>query len=304
MNESEIVSTLENPPPNTLVGVKFQNVGPVHVYDRGELDVRWGDVVVVATDEGQRLGIVTALPSHYDVSEEPVRRLLRKATDADFDRADRIKAQEERAFRLCLLRIRERDLPMKLVRVEQTPDRSKIVFYFYSEGRVDFRDLVRELAQALHTRIEMKQIGSREEAKMIGAVGPCGRELCCSTFLRNPGGVSVKMAKTQGLSLNPSKLAGMCGRLKCCLRYEYDTYLDLGRGLPAVGKKVLSVHGAGVVQRQNILKQTVVLQLEEGGAVVEASLDDLVIAKETLGATPSPLQPQDNEDSAAPEEPT
>ncbi|GBD25412.1 hypothetical protein HRbin30_00731 [bacterium HR30] len=279
MSEPTTETVAEESRPRQLVGVKFHNVGPIHAYDPSGLELRWGDVVVVATEDGQRLGVVTALPSNYEAPAEPVRRVLRKANEADFDREDRLREQEQRAFRLCLARIQERELPMKLVRVEQSPDGGRIVFYFYSEGRVDFRDLVRELAQALHTRIEMKQIGSREEAKMIGAVGPCGRELCCSTFLRNPGGVSVKMAKTQGLSLNPSKLAGMCGRLKCCLRYEYDTYLELGRSLPQVGKKVLSVHGAGVVQRQNILKQTVLLQLEESGAIVEASLDDLVVAK-------------------------
>jgi cell fate regulator YaaT (PSP1 superfamily) len=269
----------EQPRRPNLVGVKFHNVGPIHAYDAGDLELRWGDVVVVATDDGQRLGTVTALPSNYQLGAEPVRRVLRKAVEYDFDRDDRLHQREREALRLCLVRIHERALPMKLVRVEQAPDGSKIVFYFYSEGRVDFRELVRELAQALHARIEMKQIGSREEAKMIGALGPCGRELCCSTFLRTPGGVSIKMAKAQGLSLNPSKLAGMCGRLKCCLRYEYETYLELGRALPAVGKKVLSVHGPGVVQRQNILRQTVVLQLDEGGGLVEATLEDLLVAK-------------------------
>ncbi|MCX8071316.1 MAG: stage 0 sporulation protein [Candidatus Binatia bacterium] len=286
-----------------LVGVKFHPVGPIHAYDPGALELRWGDAVVVATDDGQRLGVVTALPSNYELPAEPIRRVLRKATEADLDRDDRLHEQQQRAFRLCLTRILERDLPMKLVRVEQTPDGGRIVFYFYSEGRVDFRDLVRELAQALHTRIEMKQIGSREEAKMIGAMGPCGRELCCSTFLRNPGGVSVKMAKTQGLSLNPAKLAGMCGRLKCCLRYEYETYLELGRGLPAVGKKVMSLHGAGIVQRQNILKQTVLIQLEDGGALVEASLEDLIVAKTGEGES-SPPSSSDPNGSETPPKPS
>lgn len=292
----EPVSTARN---RHLVGVMFHRVGPVHVYDAGDLELRWGDVVVVATDDGQRLGTVTAVPSSDQPRTEPVRRVLRKATEHDFDRDDRLHQREREALRLCLTRIHEHALPMKLVRVEQTPDGSKIVFYFYSEGRVDFRNLVRELAQALHARIEMKQIGSREEAKMIGAMGPCGRELCCATFLRDPGGVSVKMAKAQGLSLNPSKLSGMCGRLKCCLRYEYDTYLELGRTLPAVGKKVLSIHGSGVVQRQNILRQTVVLQLDESGAFVEASLEDLVVAKHEAS-----LPPPGGTDPSDPTDPT
>ena len=151
-----------------------------------------------------------------------------------------------------------------------------MIFYFFAEDRVDFRDLVRDLAQTLHTRIEMKQIGNRDETKLIGGVGPCGRELCCSSWLREFSSVSVKMAKEQGLSLNPSKLAGMCGRLKCCLRYEYDTYLELGRALPPIGTTVESVKGDGVVTRQNVLKQTVIVRRDEDGVEVEATLEDLV----------------------------
>jgi cell fate regulator YaaT (PSP1 superfamily) len=186
--------------------------------------------------------------------------------------------RERDAIRMCLLRIRERNLDMKLIKAEQIHEGGKIVFYFSSEQRVDFRDLVRELAHVLRARVEMKQVGSRDEARMVGALGPCGRELCCSTFLRSPGGVSVKMAKAQGLSLNPSKLAGMCGRLKCCLRYEYDTYVELGKSLPAPGKRVVSVKGDGVVLRQNPLKQSVLIQINEGG-IVEATLEDLVEKK-------------------------
>jgi cell fate regulator YaaT (PSP1 superfamily) len=167
---------------------------------------------------------------------------------------------------------------MKLVKAECLLDASKTVFYFFAEDRVDFRDLVRDLSQVLHTRVEMKQIGSRDETKFIGGLGPCGRELCCSSWLREFKPVSVKMAKDQSLSLNPSKLAGMCGRLKCCLRYEYDTYLALGRALPAVGKPVESVNGNGVVTRHNLLKQTVMIRREDG-VEVEASLEDLVRKK-------------------------
>jgi cell fate regulator YaaT (PSP1 superfamily) len=154
-----------------------------------------------------------------------------------------------------------------------------MIFYFFAEGRVDFRDLVRDLAQTLHTRIEMKQIGNRDETKLLGGVGPCGRELCCSSWLREFSSVSVKMAKEQGLSLNPSKLAGMCGRLKCCLRYEYDTYLELGRGLPPIGKTVESVKGNGIVTRHNVLKQTVMVRRDDDGVEVEALLEDLVVKK-------------------------
>jgi cell fate regulator YaaT (PSP1 superfamily) len=259
-----------------LVGIKFHDVGTVFPYDPGDLDLRWGEQVVVPTDEGQRIGTVTALPKSLRAPEVPPPKVLRRASESDLERAERVHERELEALRICLHRVRALGLPMKIVRVEQADDARKIIFYFFAEGRVDFRQLVRELAHALRSRIEMKQIGHREEAKLIGAMGPCGRELCCSTFLRTPGGVSVKMAKAQGLSLNPSKLSGMCGRLKCCLKYEYETYLELGRGLPAVGSHVVSLHGNGVVLKQNILKQTVVVGLDEGGAQVEVSLEELV----------------------------
>ena len=165
---------------------------------------------------------------------------------------------------------------MKLVQVDYLFDASKAVFYFCAEGRVDFRELVRDLAQTLHTRIEMKQIGARDETKLIGGIGPCGRELCCSTWLREFQAVSVKMAKEQGLSLNPSKLSGMCGRLKCCLRYEYDTYLELRRGLPRIGVQVTSLKGDGEVVRQNVLRQTAIVRRADDGVEVEVTLEDLV----------------------------
>ncbi|HVM97740.1 MAG TPA: regulatory iron-sulfur-containing complex subunit RicT [Candidatus Acidoferrales bacterium] len=262
------------------VGVKFQEAASVFRFDAGAISLRNGDTVVVSTEHGQRLGTVTELPKALrGEPQASVRRIVRKAESHDLDKHDRLRLRERDALRQCLLRIRERNLQMKLIKAEQPHESGKILFYFSAENRIDFRDLVRELAHVLHARIEMKQIGSRDEAKVIGAAGPCGRELCCSTWLREPGGVSVKMAKAQGLSLNPSKLAGMCGRLKCCLRYEYDTYLELGRALPNVGKRVESVKGEGVVLRHNTLKQTVLLQLAGEAGIVEASLEDLVQKK-------------------------
>ena len=165
---------------------------------------------------------------------------------------------------------------MKLVNVDFAFDGRKAVFYFIAENRIDFRDLVRDLANTLRVRVEMKQIGARDETKVTGGLGPCGRELCWSSWLRDFEAVTVKMAREQGLALNPSRLAGMCGRLKCCLRYEYGTYLELKRALPNPGKRVEAVQGAGKVLHQNILKQTVLLQLESDGGVVEVTLDDLV----------------------------
>jgi cell fate regulator YaaT (PSP1 superfamily) len=172
--------------------------------------------------------------------------------------------------------IRRRDLPLKLVKAESAFDGSRVTFFLAGEERIDLRDLGRDLAELLGTRVETKQIGARDETKVTGGVGPCGRELCCSSWLHEFQPVSVKMAKEQGLSLNPSKLAGMCGRLKCCLRYEYQTYVELRRGLPAAGARVESVKGEGVVVRQNVLRETVILRRADDGIEVEVGRDDLV----------------------------
>ena len=267
-------------PTVSVVGVKFRPTGAIHQFDAGGLALRCGDRVVVKSDRGTSLGTVTGAPEPIPATSlsAGLPRIIKKADPRDLARDDASQQRAREAQRICLHRIRERNLPMKLVKAECLLDASKTVFYFFAEDRVDFRDLVRDLSQVLHTRVEMKQIGSRDETKFIGGLGPCGRELCCSSWLREFKPVSVKMAKDQSLSLNPSKLAGMCGRLKCCLRYEYDTYLALGRALPAVGKQVESVNGNGVVTRHNLLKQTVMIRREDG-VEVEASLEDLVRKK-------------------------
>ena len=268
-------------PPVSVVEVKFRNAGKMYRYDAGTLPLRRGDRVIVQGERGTNMGIVATAPHSIPargLKATNLPRVLKKADPRDLARDDASQQRAREAQRICLHRIRERNLPMKLVKAECLLDASKTVFYFFAEDRVDFRDLVRDLSQVLHTRVEMKQIGSRDETKFIGGLGPCGRELCCSSWLREFKPVSVKMAKDQSLSLNPSKLAGMCGRLKCCLRYEYDTYLALGRALPAVGKPVESVNGNGVVTRHNLLKQTVMIRREDG-VEVEASLEDLVRKK-------------------------
>jgi cell fate regulator YaaT (PSP1 superfamily) len=264
--------------PTPVIGVTYRTAGKVYDFDPGSLILQRGDLVVVENDRGPALGTVArpAAPSAAGRESERLQKVLRKADARDLAREELNKQREHDARRLCLTRIRERRLAMKLVRVEYHFDASKAVFYFCADGRVDFRELVRDLAQSLHTRIEMKQIGARDEAKLIGAVGPCGRELCCSTWLREFQAVSVKMAKEQGLSLNPSKLSGMCGRLKCCLRYEYQTYLELRRGLPRIGARVSSVKGDGEVVRQNVLKQTAIICRAEDHVEVEVTLEDLV----------------------------
>jgi cell fate regulator YaaT (PSP1 superfamily) len=264
----------------TVVDVTFKTAGKLFEFDAGGLLLACGDLVVVENERGTALGTVARAPQPAPASQREGRQLkvLRKADARDLARLEANLQREQEARRLCLTRIRDRRISMKLVQVDYLFDASKAVFYFCAEGRVDFRELVRDLAQTLHTRIEMKQIGARDETKLIGGIGPCGRELCCSTWLREFQAVSVKMAKEQGLSLNPSKLAGICGRLKCCLRYEFDTYRELGRKLPAIGAAVVCVKGDGVVTQQNILKQTIMIRREDGSEVA-ATLDDLVQPK-------------------------
>lgn len=258
-----------------VVGVQFQPAGHVHDYDAGGLDLARGERVVVEVQRATALATIARPPRPADVDAD-VPRVLRRADAHDLARDEQNQARQHEAFRFCLQRIRARHMSMKVVKVDVLFDGSKAIFYFCAEGRVDFRELVRDLAQGLRMRIEMTQIGARDETKMLGGVGPCGRELCCSTWLREFQAVSVRMAKEQGLSLNPSKLSGMCGRLKCCLRYEYDTYVQLRRGLPKVGARVESVKGGGVVLRHDVLRQTAVVRRADDDVEVEVTLEDLV----------------------------
>lgn len=262
----------------SVVDVRFRVAGRAGAYEAGALPLAMHDLVVVQTERGPELGEVIGPPRVRWPNELDQRlpRVLRRADDRDLTRADHNRAQERRAYGAFASLADKHKLDAKLIRVDYRFDGGKAVFYFMAASRIDFRALVRDLAQALHTRIEMRQIGDRDETRLIGGIGPCGRELCCSSWLREFAAVSVKMAKEQDLSLNPSKLAGMCGRLKCCLRYEYDTYLSLRRGLPGIGKKVKSVKGDGEVVKHLTLKQHVLLRRDEDGLVVECSLEDLV----------------------------
>lgn len=257
-------------------GVSLRTAGKIYRCDSGSLVLSPGDLVVVETERGTALGTVRTPPVPIAATGQRLHRVLHKADTRDLARDEANKQREREAHRLCLSRIRERRIAMKLVKVDCVFDTGKLVFYFCAEGRVDFRELVRDLAQSLHARIEMKQIGTRDETKMIGGVGPCGRQLCCATWLHEFQSVSVKMAKEQALSLNPAKLSGMCGRLKCCLRYEYETYRDLRRGLPKIGKRVTSLKGDGEVVHHNVLRQTATLRRAEDGTEVEVTLEDLV----------------------------
>ena len=247
-----------------IVGVKFRTAGPIVELDCGDKSYAKQDWLIVDSERGQRLArVVIATTKTYVLG--PLRRVIRRA------RPDEIVAQgdasriETEAYRFCKERLRERKLAMKLVAAEVSSGH-KATFYFASEERVDFRDLVRDLAQRFHLRIEMRQIGARDGAKAVGGIGSCGRELCCTTFLPAFQPVSIRMAKDQGMVLNPSKLAGQCGRLKCCLVYEHQMYKEMGRGLPKVGKKVVTPSGPGRVLDLDILGQRVRVLLEEGGA--------------------------------------
>jgi cell fate regulator YaaT (PSP1 superfamily) len=251
-----------------LVFVKLAN-GKAEEFDAGDLTLEAGENVIVDTEKGQVLGRILSAPQEKEkrfLLKSP-RKVIRKATPEDLDQFHRNEQLEKDAFAFCLRRIKEKGLNMKLVKTEVLLDRSKALFYFTSEKRVDFRELVRDLASEFRMRIEMRQIGVRDEAKMVCGLGSCGRELCCAKFMNRFELVSVKMAKEQNLALNPAKISGICGRLMCCLAYEYPTYLELKRDLPKVGKHITTRSGKGKVIRQNVLSQTVTVELEEGGEI-------------------------------------
>ena len=256
------------------VGVRFRPSGKIYEFDPGPLILERDDRVLVETERGPALGTVVVPPRLRAV--RGLRRVVKKADARDLAREDQNGQRERQYYRTALETIRALRLPAKVVKAESAFDASKVTLFVAGDETLDLRELGRELGAALNTRVELKSIGARDETKVTGGVGPCGRELCCSSWLQEFQPVSVKMAKEQSLSLNPAKLAGMCGRLKCCLRYEYQTYVELRRSLPAVGTRVESVKGNGQVVRQNVLRQTVIVRASEDNVEVEATLEDLV----------------------------
>jgi cell fate regulator YaaT (PSP1 superfamily) len=251
-----------------LVFVKLPN-GKIEEFDATQLALEAGENVIVETEKGLVLGRVLSPPHEKEkrfILKSP-RKVTRKATAEDLNQFKGNQQLEKEAFQYCLQKIREKNLDMKLVKTEVLLDRSKALFYFTSEKRIDFRELVKDLAAEFKIRIEMRQIGVRDEAKMVCGLGNCGRELCCAQFMNRFELVSVKMAKEQNLALNPTKISGVCGRLMCCLSYEFPTYLDLKKDLPKVGKHIVTRSGKGKVIRQNALSQTVTVELEEGGEI-------------------------------------
>ena len=249
-----------------IVGVRFRQEGKVYSFHAGDLAIEKTDQVIVETDNGPALGTAaTDIRAVQDENLPPnLKDVIRKAAEGDLQVKEENEQQEKKAYRFCLERIRERSLPMKLIDVECLFDRSKLMFFFTAENRVDFRDLVKDLVQKFKIRIELRQIGARQETRFIRGLGVCGREVCCVNLLHNLDRVSVKMAKEQSMSLNPEKISGLCGRLMCCLAYEYEGYLEMKKDMPRCGRIVQTAEGHGKVIRQNILQGEVSVELESG----------------------------------------
>lgn len=244
----------------TVVGIRFKKAGKIYYFDPDNIEVKKGQHVVVETARGIEYGEVVV--GQKDILEAdvvaPLKKVLRIATMEDEVQNQLNVDKEKEAFEICIEKIALHELDMKLIDVEYTFDNNKVIFYFTADGRIDFRELVKDLAAIFKTRIELRQIGVRDEAKMIGGLGPCGKSLCCATWLGDFEPVSIKMAKEQSLSLNPTKISGICGRLMCCLKYEHDMYLSLRENLPEVGEKILTPEGVeGIVTENNVLLECV-----------------------------------------------
>ncbi len=250
----------------TVIGVRFRNAGKLYYFDPGSLWPTAGDAVIVETVRGIEYGeVVTGVSQIADeLITPPLKNVIRIATREDTAHEEDNRSREGSAMEICIKKIDEHKLPMKLVRCEYTFDNSKILFYFTSDKRVDFRGLVKDLASIFRTRIELRQIGVRDEAKMLGGLGMCGRPMCCTTFLGDFQPVSIKMAKEQNLSLNPTKISGVCGRLMCCLKYEEDNYEAVRKKMPRLGKEVITPDGRGTVTDLNILRETVRVRIPKG----------------------------------------
>ena len=251
-----------------VVGVKFKNAGKVYYFNPGDLNVEIGTNVIVETARGMEFGTINMTEKEVHPSEivPPLKKIIRIADDRDHKKHRDNMQKKDRALRLCQEKIDKHKLEMKLIDVEYTFDNSKIIFYFTADGRVDFRELVKDLAGVFKMRIELRQIGVRDEAKMRGGIGTCGRGLCCHSWLSEFDPVSIKMAKVQSLSLNPTKISGICGRLMCCLKYENDVYMELRKGMPDQGERIKTPDGMAIVVDTNILENSIKTRivLEEG----------------------------------------
>ena len=268
-----------------VVGVRFRQVGKIYFFAPGQYNVEVGQHVIVETARGIEYGHVVLGEREVEDSAvvQPLKAIIRISTPDDDEREAKNREKEKEAYKICLEKIKKHNLEMKLIKVEYTFDNNKVLFYFTADGRIDFRELVKDLAAVFRTRIELRQIGVRDEAKMLGGMGICGRKLCCNTFLSEFAPVSIKMAKEQNLSLNPTKISGVCGRLMCCLKNEQETYEYLNSKLPNVGEKLKTKDGVvGEVQRVDVLRQKVKLIVEDENGdkeIQEYKIDDLLMRK-------------------------
>lgn len=265
-----------------IIGVRFNKSGKTYYFSPGDIEVQKGDGVIVETTRGVEYGV--AVLGEREVSEEdivsPLKEVIRLATDKDVSKVDENKKKEKEAYDVCVDLINKRNIKMKLINVEYTFDNNKILFYFTADGRVDFRELVKDLAGIFRTRIELRQVGVRDEAKIIGGIGICGRVLCCNSFLDEFRPVSIKMAKDQSLSLNPAKISGICGRLMCCLKYEHEAYEELLKATPSTGTLVETVDGKGEIIKVSLLKGVVrVRPIKEGGDIQSYNIADIKVLK-------------------------
>ncbi len=250
-----------------VVGIRFKPAGKVYDFDCGAFVLNKDDDVIVETDRGLGFGSVVAppVPLHKaSPPKKPLKKVYRLASDKDYRQLKKNTANEKKAHAYCLQCIKQLNLKMNLFAVESTFDANKLTFFFTSDGRIDFRQLVKMLVKHLGSRIEMRQVGIRNQAKMCGGIGRCGREICCSAHMERFGPVSIRMAKEQGLSLNPTKISGQCGRLMCCLTFEFATYKELKKKFPKIGKQTTTPEGSGKVIRHNVIRDCVAVRLRDG----------------------------------------
>ncbi|MGV3467131.1 MAG: PSP1 domain-containing protein [Heyndrickxia sp.] len=261
-----------------VVGVRFKKAGKIYYFDPGDLIIQKNDSVIVETVRGIEFGKVVTARKSVDENDVvlPLKKVIRIANEKDQMIVSENKDAAKEAYEVCCEKVEEHQLDMKLVDVEYTFDRNKVIFYFTADGRVDFRELVKDLAAIFRTRIELRQIGVRDEAKMLGGIGPCGRMLCCSTFLGDFEPVSIKMAKDQNLSLNPTKISGLCGRLMCCLKYENDEYEAAKESLPDVGETIQTPNGMGKVIGLNLLERVLQVELTGQERILEFTMDEIL----------------------------
>ena len=284
----------------TVIGVRFKDGGKMYYFDPGEFDVKEGDGVIVETARGTEFGDVVAPPQQLEEEKiiAPLKSVVRIATPHDREQRDKNRAKESEAYAICMEKIQAHQLEMKLVDVEYTFNGSKVVFYFTADGRVDFRELVKDLASVFKTRIELRQIGVRDEAKMLGGLGSCGRPVCCKAFLSDFTPVSIKMAKEQNLSLSPTKISGICGRLMCCLKYEQDAYESMRKQMPRTGREVITPDGTGTVLENNVITERTRVKV----ALSDGTFDVREYPFRELHVKNAPARPKQNEEEWEAEE--